>query len=1050
MNLSEIFIRRPVMTTLVMLGILVFGIAAYRSLPVSDLPNVDFPSILVSASLPGASPETMASSVATPLEREFSTIAGIDSMSSTSQLGSTQITLVFSLNRNIDAAAQDVQAAIARANRRLPPDMPNPPSYQKVNPADQPVLFLAMTSPTLPLYKLNEYADTLMAQRISMVSGVAQVVVYGAQKFAVRVQVDPQELASRGIGLDEVAQKIQQANVNLPTGIIDGRHRAFTVESTGQLLEAADYRPVIVAYRNGNPVRLSDLGRVIDSVENDRIAAYYSRVPDFEQRSVVLAIQRQPGTNTVEVVDSIRRLLPTFRNQLPASVTIHDLYDRSESIRDSVRDVQFTLVLTLCLVVLVIFLFLRSFWATTIPAIAMPMSIIGAFVVMNRLGYSLDNLSLMALTLSIGFVVDDAIVMLENIVRHMEMGETRLRAALDGSRQISFTILSMTISLAAVFIPILFMPGLVGRLFNEFAVVIAVAILISGFVSLSLTPMLSSRFLRPPGQAHHGRLYAWSENVFRGMLWLYEVGLRWSMRHRAAVMLFSAAVLAGTVWLFMLVPKGFLPTEDSGRIIAQTEGAQGISFEALNRAQRQVADIVRADPNVDSFMSMAGRTPNSGFLFLKLKPRDQRERSADQVVQSLRRQVNQVPGLTTIMFVPPPIQIGGRLTRSQYQYTIQGPDTDQLFRLAPVLAEKMKQIPGLQDVTTDLQLQNPQISVIIDRDKASAPGHHAPADRGGTGQRVRQPADFDDFRPHQSVSGNPGAAARVPREDRSPCDAVHPLADHGPARAAEHAGQTHPEHRSAVDQPYRPAAQRDHLVSIWPPAPPSAAPSTRLNASPGRCCPPTSRGPSRAPLRPFRWGLGSMLVLLILAVAVIYMVLGILYESFIHPITILSALPFAGFGALLTLLIFRVELSLYAYVGIIMLVGLVKKNGIMMIDFAIDAQRTEGKAPAEAIYQACVIRFRPIMMTTMAALMGTLPIAIGYGAGAESRQPLGLAVVGGLLFSQMLTLFVTPVFYLYMEAFRNKLAGRKAAAPLPQEAVVTENAESVPTVIDRA
>ncbi len=1049
MNLSELFIRRPVMTTLLMLGILVFGIAAYKSLPVSDLPNVDFPSIQVSASLPGASPDTMASSVATPLEREFSTIAGIDSMSSTSQLGSTQITLVFSLSRNIDAAAQDVQAAIARANRKLPPDMPNPPSYQKVNPADQPILFLALTSPTLPLYKLNEYADTTMAQRISMVSGVAQVLVYGAQKFAVRVQVDPQELASRGIGLDDVARMIQQANVNLPTGIIDGRHRAYTVESTGQLLDAADYRPVIVAYRNGNPVRLLDLGRVIDSVENDRIAAYYNEVPDFEQRSVVLAIQRQPGTNTVEVVDSIRRLLPTFRSQLPASVTIHDLYDRSESIRHSVGDVQFTLVLTLCLVVLVIFVFLRSFWATTIPAIAMPMSIIGAFVAMDRLGYSLDNLSLMALTLSIGFVVDDAIVMLENIVRHMEMGESRLRAAFEGSREISFTILSMTISLAAVFIPILFMPGLVGRLFNEFAVVIAVAILISGFVSLSLTPMLASRFLRPPGQAHHGRLYAWSEKAFDGMLWVYEVGLRWSMRHRAQVMLFSLAILGGSVYLFMLVPKGFLPTEDSGRIVAQTEGAQGISFDALNKAQRQVADIIRGDPDVDSFMSMAGRTPNSGFLFLKLKPRDERRLSAEQVVQELRRRVSLVPGLTTIMFVPPPIQIGGRLTRSQYQYTIQGPDTDQLFRLAPILAEKMKKIPGLQDVATDLQLQNPQLSVIIDRDKASALGIMPRQIEEALGSAYGSLQVSTIFAPTNQYQ----VILELLPQYRAKSDALSMLYIRSPAT-----GQLVPLNTLAKMTPSIGPLSINHTGQL-----PSVTISFNLaiGTSLGsavdqvqqvarQTLPADFSAGFQGTAQAFQVGLGSMLLLLILAVAVIYMVLGILYESFIHPITILSALPFAGFGALLTLMIFRVELSLYAYVGIIMLVGLVKKNGIMMIDFAIDAQRTEGKEPVEAIYQACVIRFRPIMMTTMAALMGTLPIAIGYGAGGESRQPLGLAVVGGLVFSQMLTLFVTPVFYLYMEAFRSKLAGRRAGIVPPEEAAVTETAEAIPAAIERA
>lgn len=1029
MNFSELFIRRPVMTTLISLSIVLFGAAAYRSLPVSDLPNVDFPAVQVTAVLPGANPETMASSVATPLEREFSTIAGIDSMNSTSQLGNTQITLVFNLSRNIDAAAQDVQAAIARANAKLPPDMPSPPSYQKVNPADQPVLYLALTSKTLPLYKLNEYADTMMSQRISMINGVAQVLVYGAQKYAVRVQVDPRELASRGIGIDEVAQKIQQANVNLPTGTIYGRHQAFTVESTGQLLDADSYKPLIVAYRNGNPVRLSDLGTVIDSVENDKVAAYFNQAPDLEQRSVVLAIQRQPGTNTVEVVDAVKKLLPTFRDQLPASVTIHDLYDRSESIRASVHDVQFTLVLTLLLVIVVIFLFLRSFWATTIPSIAMPMSIVGTFVVMHALGYSMDNLSLMALTLSIGFVVDDAIVMLENIVRHMEMGETRLQAAFSGSREISFTIVSMTISLAAVFIPILFMGGIVGRLFNEFAMVITVAILISGFISLSLTPMLSSRFLKPGGESHHGKLYAWSEKGFDGMLWMYEVGLRWALRNRLVMMLFSLAILVGTGFLYVSVPKGFLPTEDSGRILAQTEGAQGISFDALNLAQRQVATIVRNDSNVDSFMSMAGRSPNTGFLFLKLKPRDQRELGAEAVSQELRRKVNEIPGITTVLRVPEPIQIGGRFTKGQYQYTVQGPDTDKLFDVVPKLAEKMKGIDGLQDVTTDLYLQNPQVSVIINRDKASSLGISAEQIERALGSAYGSRQISTIFAPTNQYQ----VILELLPQYRADPDALSMLYIRAPVT-----GQLVPLNTLAKLTPSTGPLSVNHTGQL-----PSVTISfnLELGASLGpvvsevndmalRTLPDGFTTGFQGTAQAFQSSMSGLVVLLILAVAVIYMVLGILYESFYHPITILSALPFAGFGALLTLKLFHVDLSLYAFVGIIMLVGLVKKNGIMMIDFAIEAQRKEGKDAQSAIYEACVIRFRPIMMTTMAALMGTLPIAIGFGAGAESRQPLGLAVVGGLLFSQLLTLYVTPVFFLYMERLRLWLSrGKDSVRP---------------------
>ena len=1035
MNLSEMFIRRPVMTTLVMLGILLFGAAAYKSLPVSDLPNVDRPTIQVSAALPGASPETMASSVATPLEREFSTIAGIESMNSTSQLGQTQIAMDFTLSRNIDAAAQDVQAAIARANGKLPPDMPTPPSYKKVNPADQPVLFLALTSPTLPLYKLNEYADTMMAQRISMINGVAQVLVYGTQKFAVRVQVDPQELASRGIGLDEVTAKIQQANVNLPTGTIWGRKQAFMVQSAGQLLDAEDYKPVIVAYRNGNAVRVSDVGTALDSVENDKIAAYYVNKEMF-QRSVILAIQRQPGTNTVEVVDAVKRLLPTFRDQLPASVSIHDLYDRSISIRNSVHDVQFTLMLTLVLVVIVIFLFLRSFWATTIPSFAMPMSIVGTFIAMNLLGYSLDNLSLMALTLSVGFVVDDAIVMLENIVRHMEMGETRLQASLNGSREISFTILSMTLSLAAVFIPILFMGGFVGRLFHEFAVVIGASILISGFVSLSLTPMLASRFLKPGGEAHHGRLYAWSERVFDGMLWVYEVGLRWVLRHRLTAMAFSLAILAGTYHLYTLVPKGFLPSEDTNAFRANTEGAQGISFDSLTEHQNKVAEIIRQDPNVDSFMSFVGRTPNGGILFVRLKDRNERQLGVEQVINQLRPKVNQVPGLSVFMSNPPPIQISAQQTNSLYQYTIQGPDTDQLYKYAPILADKMKAIPGLVDVTTNLQLTNPQVNIAIDRDKASTMGVTADQIERGLGAAYGSQQISTIYAPTNQYQ----VILELLPQYRSDPEALRMLYIRSMTT-----GQLVPVSTVATLTPTVGPLTVNHtgqLPSVTvsfnlTPGTPLGTAVDQVNQIARHTLPSNFTTGFQGTAQAFQSSFNGLVLLLILAVAVIYMVLGILYESFIHPITILSALPFAGFGALLTLLIFHEELSLYAFVGIIMLVGLVKKNGIMMIDFAIDAQRAEGKEPREAIYEACVIRFRPIMMTTMAALMGTLPIALGLGAGAEARRPLGLAVVGGLLFSQMLTLFVTPVFYLYMESLRRWLGGKQGAAksPVPEEAI---------------
>ncbi len=722
MNISEIFIRRPVTTTLLMASILIFGVMGYRQLPVSDLPNVDFPTIQVGASLPGASPETMASSVATPLERQFTTIAGLDNMSSSSVQGSTSITLQFNLSRDLDGAAQDVQSAIAASARQLPPNMPSPPTYQKVNPADQPVIYLTLTSATLPLSQLDEYGETMMAQRISTVSGVAQVQVYGPQKYAVRVQLDPSQLASRGIGIDEVSAAVQKANVNLPTGVLFGPLTSFTVQASGQLTEAAAYRPVIVAYRDGSPVRLSDLGRVIDGVENDKTAAWYNT-----ERSISLAVFKQPGTNTVAVAGAVRELLPTFQKQLPAAASLHILYDRSQSIRASVNDVKFTLVLTLFLVVLVIFLFLRNVSATVIPSLALPLSIVGTFAAMYVLGYSLDNLSLMALTLSVGFVVDDAIVMLENIVRHMELGESVQEAALNGSREIGFTILSMTLSLAAVFIPILFMGGIIGRLFHEFAVTIGVAILVSGFVALSLTPMLCSRFLRHEEKRVHGRFYAVTEKVLGGMLHFYERTLRWVLARKRMTMAFSAAILVATVWLFVRIPKGFLPTEDQGQIFGFTEAAQGIGFPAMKEKQQAVAAVVRSHPDVANLLSSCGprgaiSIGNQGIVFAQLKPRSQRKRSAEQIVQDLRPKIAKIPGIRAFMQVPPPIRLGGSLTKSQYQYTLQDSDTTELFRYAPMLLEKLRAIPGLQDVTTDLQLNNPQINVKIDRDRAASLG----------------------------------------------------------------------------------------------------------------------------------------------------------------------------------------------------------------------------------------------------------------------------------------------------------------------------------------
>ncbi len=1034
MNIAAIFIRRPVMTTLVMLAIVLFGVMAYRQLPVSDLPNVDFPTIQVGASLPGASPDTMASAVATPLERQFSTIAGIDSMSSVSSQGSTSITIQFNLSRNIDAAAQDVQSAIAAAARQLPPNMPAPPSYRKVNPADQPVFFLALRSDTMPLYQLDEYAETTVAQRLSMVPGVAQVNVYGGQKYAVRIQVDPSQLASRGIGLDEVTTAIQKSNVNLPTGVLNGPNTAYTVQANGQLTDADAYRPMTVAFRNGSPVRLGDLGHVFDSVEDNKTAAWF-----LEKRAVILAVQKQPGINTVQVADAVRNLVDGFRKQLPPSVELLVHRDRSETIRASVNDVKFTLLLTLFLVIMVIFLFLRNVSATVIPSLALPMSVIGTFAVMYTLHYSLDNLSLMALTLSVGFVVDDAIVMLENIVRHMEMGEPPMEAAFRGSKEIGFTILSMTISLTAVFLPVLFMGGILGRLFHEFAVTIGAAILVSGFVSLTLTPLLSAKFLRPHEGEHHGRLYQAFENFFDGLLNLYKGGLRFVMRHRFATLMGSFVVLLATLYLFKIVPKGFIPSEDTGQVMIQTEAAQGISFPEMMKHQQAAANIVQADPNVAGFFSSCGgfRNSNAGIISIRLKPREERDLSADEVIAELRPKLAQIPGLRSYLQNPPSISLGGRASRALYQYTLQSPDTNELYTSAQTLLDKVKKLPGFVDVSTDLQITNPQIAVDINRDRAASYGLTASQieDALYTAYGSRQVSQI--YAPNNEYQvilevdpkyqHDPSALSllyvRAASGELVPISAFAKLTQNVGPLTVNHTGQMP---SVTISFNLRPGYSLGEAVAA-------------IDNVSKRTLPPTVVTSFQGQAQAFQSSMKGLGLLLIMAIAVIYMVLGILYESFIHPITILSALPFAGFGALLTLLIFRVDLSIYAFVGVIMLVGLVKKNGIMMVDFAVEAEKA-GLSAEQAIYDACVVRFRPIMMTTMAALMGTLPIALGFGAGAESRRPLGLAVVGGLLFSQTLTLFVTPVFYLYMDRLRSKPAAAEAENELhemdlePQEA----------------
>ena len=1020
MNLTGLFIRRPVATFILMAGLLFFGILGYVNLPVNNLPVVDFPTISVSASLPGASPETMAAAVATPLEKQFSTIAGIDTMTSTSQLGSTQITLQFALDRDIDAAAQDVQSAIAKATRQLPTSMTTPPTFQKVNPADSPILLFALSSATLPLSALDEYGQTMLGQNISMINGVAQVSVYGSQQYAVRIQVNPKLLAARGLGISQVAAAVSAANSNLPTGALWGPDKVTTVETTAQLQNAADFRPIIIDYQNGALIRLQDVATVTDDVQNNKVAAWYK-----DTRAIILAVQRQPGSNTVEVADQVKTTVDRLKTQLPAAVNLEILFDRSQSIRDSVHDVKLTLLLTLFLVIAIIFVFLRNVSATIIPSLALPLSLVGTFGVMYFLGYTLDNLSLMALTLATGFVVDDAVVMLENIVRHRELGESRRQAAVDGAREIQFTILSMTISLVAVFIPLLLMGGIVGRLFREFAVTISVAILMSGVVSLTLSPMLCSQFLAESALAHHGRVYAFTERGWTALLRFYERTLAAVMRHRRLALLFSAAILAGTVYFGVIIPKGFLPSEDTGQIMGTTEAAEGTSFEAMARRQHQAAEILLRDPNVDSFMSSVGSgggggATNSGRFFIRLKPREQRTLTADQVINSLRPKLAAVPGLRVYLVNPPSINIGGRISKALYQYTLQSTDTAALYNATAALERALRESPLLQDISSDLSLKNPQVTLKIDRDKASALGISAAAIEEtllyafSTRQitTINTPTNQYWVILEVQPEYQQNAAALELFYVRSTTGAMTPLAEL--ATLENGVGPLSINHSGQI-----PSA----TISFNLPADVSLSQATaEVERLARQTLPANITASFSGSAQAFKGSQSSLGLLLMLAVAVIYMVLAILYESFIHPLTILSGLPFAGFGALLTLWLFGIDLNVYGLVGIIMLIGVVKKNAIMMIDFAIEARQDGTRTAAEAIRHAASVRFRPIMMTTMAALVGTLPIALGFGAGGEARQPLGLAVVGGLAFSQFVTLYVTPVFYTYFDRLEQRFS----------------------------
>ena len=1019
MNLPELCIRRPVMTMLLMLALLVFGIAAYPKLAVNELPNVDYPTIRVTASLPGASPEVMASAVATPLEAQLSTIPGVDAINSSSSSDVTSITLSFELSRNIDAAAQDVQSAISAAQHQLPPGMPTPPILRKVNPADAPVLLLAMTSHTLPPSQLDEYAETQLAQRLSMIDGVANVHVYGATKYAVRISIDPDRLAAAGIGIDQVQQAVTDANVNQATGTLYGPSQQFQIRTQGQLLRAAPYNDIALAWRNGAPVRLGDVGQAYDGVQNDQVASWYKH-----DRSVLLAIQRQPGTNTVEMIDRIKAVLPSFIAGLPPSVKLDVLYDCSQSIRSSVADVQFTLLLAGVLVVLVIYLFLGNLSATLIPAVTLPLTVAGTFGVMYLLNYSLDNLSLLALTLAVGFVVDDAIVMLENIVRHVEAGLDPHAAALKGAGEIGFTILSMTLSLIAVFIPVMFMGGIVGRLFHEFAVTLSVAILISGVISVTLTPMLCSRFIKASDhEKKNGLIIAFNryfETTQRG----YVRSLRWCMaRPRLVLGVFVLSLLA-TVSLFESIPKDFIPAGDSGQLQVNTEGPQDVSFGGMVARQQQLAQIVAQDPNIDGWMSSVeagGTTINDGEMLLKLKPANQRSLDVNEVVQELRQKFATVIGMRAYVQNPPMIQIGGLRSKAQYQFTLQSLDLNALYDWSGKVTQAFTALPGFQDVTNDLNLSSPSIVVDVDRGKLAPLGLTMAQVQTALGAAFGQ----------NQLSTIYGAATqywvvmevqRALQNDPAVLSKLYVTSNTGKLIPLDTVASfiRKPQVMTVNHQGELPSVTVS--FGLAPGVSLGTAVTEIHNTLKQIDLPATISGNLQGTAQAFQQSLKGTGILLLLAVFVIYLVLGILYESFIHPLTILSGLPAAAVGALLTLQMAHFALDLFGFVGIVLLIGIVKKNAIMVIDFALTRQRESGASPSDAIFEACQVRFRPIMMTTMAALTGALPIAFGLGAGSEVRRPLGVAVVGGLLLSQSLTLYLTPVVYLQLTRLQRHFA----------------------------
>jgi len=1040
-NISEPFIHRPIATSLLMVGVIIMGMLGYSLLPISALPAVDFPTIQVSTQYPGASPTVMASTVTTPLERQFGQISGLAMMNSSSSFGNSTITLQFNLDRDIDAAAQDVQAAINAASGVLPRTMPNPPTYSKVNPADTPILTLAITSDLLPLEKVNDLADTVLAQKLSEVTGVGLVTIEGNQKPAVRVRVSPGAIANYGLSLEDIRTALTQNNINAPKGSFDGARQAYSIGANDQIFSADEYKPIVVAYRNGSPVRLQDIGEVVDNVENVRMAGWVESKP-----AVIVDIQRQPGANIIETANRVKALLPKLRGSIPPSVEIQTLTDRTETIRASVADVQFTLILTVVLVVMVIFVFLRKFWATVIPSVALPLAVVGTFGVMELIGFSLDNLSLMALTISTGFVVDDAIVMIENIVRFIEAGDNPLDAALKGARQIGFTVISLSVSLIAVFIPLLFMTGIVGRLFREFAITLSIAVAVSAVVSLTLTPMMCSRLLKAQSEEKHGQFFQFTEGMFQWLLNAYDSGLKWVLRHQPFTLLVAVATLVATIWLYIIVPKGLLPQQDTGLIVGVTDAAQSISFKGMAGCQRAIAEKVRKDPDVASVASFVGAgtvnsTVNTGRLYINLKPRGQRKASANDVIDRLREVTKDEPGITLSMQAVQDVQIDSRVSRTQYQYTLQDADESELAKWAPALMEKFGSLPALADVASDQQSGGLQISIDVNRSKAARlnvlPQAVDDTLYDAFGQRqvsiiftqLNQYRVILELEPHFQLTHD--ALRRIYVKSTTgqmvPLSAFSTLKTVTASLAIVHQGQF-----PAVTLSFnlKPGSSLGAAVDAIEKAEKEIGlPDTIVTTFSGSAA-------------EFRASLASEPLLILAAIVVIYIVLGVLYESYIHPITILSSLPSAGVGALLALILCHTELSLIALIGIILLIGIVKKNAIMMIDFALEAERERGLKPEESIYQACLLRFRPIMMTTFAALLGALPLALENGTGSELRRPLGISIVGGLLLSQFITLYTTPVIYLYMERLRIWFArGRKS---LPAQ--VTPEPAAVPVV----